>query len=89
MKINKMILSLSLSFSLLSASEKSVYDFFVSKNIDMTTKSYLGWVRVLNDEQKRKEYKVDDLNKNEVTIYVAQLKELSKNNSSTFEGKLK
>ena len=71
------------------AYEHSVVEVFYSKRIDISAKSYLGWARVLNDPAKRKEYNLDDLSHSEITMLTEQLKELSKKNSGTFEGKLK
>ena len=87
-KVFIILLLFFLSISLGANSQKaSVLDCFYSKDIDITSKSYLGWIRVLNNDIKRKEYKLDDLNQKEVELYVQQLKELSKSNS--FKGKLK
>ena len=90
-KAVSLIFLLSLYSSNLGAYNKPGYvtELFIARNLDITMKSYLGWARVINDAVKREEYNLADLNHSEVELYTQQLKELSKSNSSTFEGKLK
>lgn len=64
-----------------------VIKIFDERKIDISSKSYMGWVRVLNNPTKRKEYNLDDLNQNIITILTGELKNLSEENS--FGGKLK
>lgn len=71
------------------AYDYQVLDLLIAKKLDINSKSYLGWARVLNDQEKRKEYNLDDLSHDEIASLTAELKELSKRNISTFEGKLK
>lgn len=64
-----------------------VIKIFDERKIDISSKSYMGWARVLNNPTKRKEYNLDDLNQNIITILTGELKNLSEENS--FGGKLK
>ena len=70
------------------AYEHDVTSMLISRNLDISSKSYLGWARVINDADKRKEYRLDDLDEKTIKYYVVQLQELSKK-STDFGGKLK
>ena len=66
---------------------ETIYYILEQKNLDISSKSYLGWTRVLNNPDKRKEYKLDDLPPVLIAQLTEELKTLAKQNS--FEGKLK
>lgn len=69
--------------------EKSkLQKLFKEKDLDFDSKSLVGWVRVLNSPNKRVEYKLNDLDENQIIYLTAKLKELSKVNIA-FEGKLR
>lgn len=70
------------------SSDTDIVKVFDMRHIDISSKSYLGWARVLNDNNKRKEYKLNDLDQEEIVIYIEQLKKLSSKDSD-FGGKLK
>lgn len=70
------------------SSDTDIVKVFDMRHIDINSKSYLGWARVLNDNNKRKEYKLNDLDQEEIVIYIEQLKKLSSKDSD-FGGKLK
>ena len=76
--MNKLIITILLiSCAFSSGGDADVIKVFEIKHIDINAKSYLGWARVLNNQEKRIEYKLNDLDKDEITLYIYQLKELS------------
>ena len=92
-------LSLIASSSLYAADVIDVYSYqeekvkiqklFSMNGLDYNTKSAIGWVRVLNNPEKRKEYKLDNLASSEIVYLTSVLKELSKLDVIAFEGKLR
>ncbi len=62
---------------------------FKERDLDFDSKSALGWARVINNPERRKEYGLNDLKENEIVMLTAELKDIYKRSSSTFEGKLK
>ena len=58
--------------------------YFRNNNINIKTKTYKGWIRVLLSEEKRKKYHLH-LSKKEMELYVNELKLL---HNSKIEGKL-
>lgn len=70
------------------SSDTDIVKVFDMRHIDINSKSYLGWARVLNDPDKRKEYKLNDLRQEEIVLYIEQLKKLSSKDAD-FGGKLK
>ena len=66
-----------------------IQKLFSMNGLDYKTKSAIGWVRVLNNPEKRKEYKLDNLASSEIIYLTSVLKELSKLDAIAFEGKLR
>ena len=94
-----LLFSVSVCFSNLSAvdiQDNTYYEIeksklqklFKEKDLDFDSKSLVGWVRVLNSPDKRVEYRLNDLNDNQIVYLTSKLKELSKVNTA-FEGKLR
>ena len=52
---------------------------FQIHNIDISKKSYKGWIRVLSNKEKIKLYHLDFLKDNEIIKYKKELLELSQN----------
>ena len=72
-----------------SADSSDIKTVFKDRNLDFESKSSLGWVRVLNNPDKRNEYGLGDLEESQILYITAQLKLVSKIKNDTFEGKLK
>ena len=67
----------------------AIQKLFKVRDLDFDSKSAIGWVRVLNSPDKRKEYKLDDLDNSQIIYLTARLKEISKFSRTAFEGKLR
>lgn len=66
-----------------------IQKLFSMNGLDYNTKSAIGWVRVLNNPEKRKEYNLDKLPNADIVYLTVVLKELSKLDVIAFEGKLR
>ena len=68
---------------------RTIEVFFKEKYLEFDSKSPLGWVRVINNQDKRKEYNLLDLTNDQIIYLTAVLKEKSKTDVQRFEGKLR
>jgi len=57
------------------------------RGLSISTKSLLGWARVLRNNDRIKLYNLDDLSKADIQMYVNSLK--SKHEQTKFDGRLK
>ncbi len=60
--------------------------FLQHHDLDIETKSYRGWSRIINSETRRDTYKFN-LSRKEIDLYTKELKKLSQ--EKTTSGKLK
>ena len=65
---------------------KPVQELFKEHNINLASKSYKGWVRVILSEEKRINYNLTFIDKNNIEVCIHELISLDNNK---LEGKLK
>ena len=65
---------------------ETVQELFKEHNINLASKSYKGWVRVILSEEKRINYNLTFIDKNNIEVCIHELISLDNNK---LEGKLK